>query len=184
MELKKPKSFEELLELQKVLDEEVSKRRNNNFIPRERRELDIFLSLDDEFQEWLRELPSEYNFKTWKQKVYSREKEIEEFTDCLFFFAQYQNTLWNPNPYEYDDILCTVFDSWGKFYASEDLFGEIEKFKFYLWTSDYEVCFDSWIAISKLRGFTKQEILDTYWNKWQKNIKRIKEDWTLKGDEK
>lgn len=187
MEIKKPETFEDLMRFQKRLCEAVGKKRDNGFIPRERSILDIYLSLDDEFQEWLRELPQEYNFKTWKEKIYSREKELEEFTDCLFFFVQYQNSLYSPNPYEYDETLCAIFNNWGHTYKSENLIDEIQNFKFNLWSSDcdsafdfdFKCCFESWIAISKLRGFTKQEILDKYFNKWQKNMERIKGDWTL-----
>lgn len=81
-------TFADLLELQKQLDEEVVKPRDNGFVPRETCILDLTLALDDEFQEWLRELPDKYNFKVWKQKVWDREKEITEITDCLFFFLK------------------------------------------------------------------------------------------------
>ena len=57
--ISKPRCFLDLLELQKILDDEVSKPRENGFIPRSREELDILLSVDDEIQEWCRELPSE-----------------------------------------------------------------------------------------------------------------------------
>ena len=84
--ISKPRSFDDLLYLQKLLDNEVSKPRKNGFVPRKRNDMDILSALDDEFQEWQKELPYEYNFKTWKQKEYSREKELEEFVDILFFF--------------------------------------------------------------------------------------------------
>lgn len=72
--------FIDLLEMQKQLDEEVAKPRENGFVPRKRTLLDIKLALDDEFQEWLRELPQELNFKTWKKKEYKREDELIELT--------------------------------------------------------------------------------------------------------
>ena len=84
MELKKPESYEELLETQQILNES---------IPKLKTEFDIILALDDEFQEWLKELPQEYNFKNWKKKEYSREKELEELTDILFFILQLANRL-------------------------------------------------------------------------------------------
>ena len=185
--IKKPKTFEELLILQEILDGKVGEPRPNGFTPRKRTITDILLSLDDEFQEWLRELPQEYNFKTWKQKEYSREKELEEFTDCLFFFLQYQNTLPEPDSGEYyNDTLIIIFNFWEKDYTPIDLNDEITTFKIYLWDNEYgyylDGCLEAWIAISKLRGFTKQEILDTYWNKWKKNMERINKDWTLKKD--
>ena len=172
--INKPQNFEDLLELQKLLDEEVGKPRENGFMPRKRTEMDILLSLDDEFQEWLRELPQKYNFKTWKQKEYSREKELEEFTDCLFFFLQYLNNC--------DDDSIIFFK---KYYddSSNILHLKIKDviylFKSRLWDLCIPSCFSSWIEISYLRGFTKQEILDTYWSKWQKNMTRINKDWSL-----
>lgn len=78
--------FKELLGMQKQLDETVEKPRKSGYIPRKRTLLDIKLALDDEFQEWLRELPDEYNFKTWKEKEYSREKELIELVDVLFSY--------------------------------------------------------------------------------------------------
>lgn len=70
--IKKPKTFEELLIFQEILGGKVGEPRPNGFTPRKRTITDILLSLDDEFQEWLRELPQEYNFKTWKQKEYEK----------------------------------------------------------------------------------------------------------------
>ena len=67
MQIKKPETFEELLNLQKIFDKEVLKPRKNGFIPRERTEQDIIYALDDEIQEWLKELPKELNFKIWKE---------------------------------------------------------------------------------------------------------------------
>ena len=64
MQIKKPETFEELLELQRILDENTTKTRENGFTPRERNEMDIIFSIDDEIQEWLKELPNELNFKT------------------------------------------------------------------------------------------------------------------------
>lgn len=84
VEVKKMKSFKELLKLQKELDEAIEKPRKNGFIQKKTFE-NIFLDLNDEFREWLRELPKEFNFKNPKKKNYNREKELEELTDMLFF---------------------------------------------------------------------------------------------------
>lgn len=111
--MKKPTNFRELLELQRILDMETAKPRENGFEPRKRNEQDILSALDDEFQEWQKELPYEYNFKTWKQKEYNREKELEEFVDVLFFFLQYVNY-----KAETDDEIIEDFEEF--FYAPVD----------------------------------------------------------------
>lgn len=142
--ISKPRCFLDLLELQRILDDKVSKPRENGFEPRERLTIDIVLSIDDEVQEWLRELPKKYNFKTWKEKPYSREKELEELTDVLFFFLQYVNHTMAEDEFE-------------------ELFDE----------------FDVYLGIVKKRGFTRDELLETYWKKWQTNMKRINSDWVI-----
>lgn len=177
--MNKPTKFKELLELQRVLDEEINKNRNNGFIPRERSLSDILFAIDDEFQEWLKELPYEYNFKTWKQKEYSREKELEELTDVLFFFLQYchfEIELLEPN-------FELMFDNFGTkgvdFSTKVDLMYLILEFKEELWSAGPKYCFNLYLWIVYKRGFTKEDLLETYWKKWQTNITRINGDWTL-----
>lgn len=181
MQIKKPETFEELLNLQKIFDEEVLKPRKNGFIPRERTEQDIIYALDDEIQEWLKELPKELNFKIWKEKEYNREKELEELTDILFFILQLANykeyfktefsedfkTAWEHKSYYFEIETRNIFVRELK----TDLY--FEQFKIYI-MRDY-------IHICSIRNFTKQDILNQYWEKWQRNMnERINGDWTLK----
>lgn len=91
MQIKKPETFEDLLELQKILDENTGKARQNGFIPRERNIDDIRLSLIAELIEFNEELPQTH--KTWKQKSFSKENAIIESIDVLFFFLQFINYL-------------------------------------------------------------------------------------------
>lgn len=173
-------TFSDLLELQKQLDEEVAKPRENGFVPRERTLLDIKLALDDEFQEWLRELPQELNFKTWKKKEYKREDELIEITDCLFFFLQLFNTQGIKQEYWFE--WCEEeFNELQKGKGNDYTFSfEVEYFKESLWEEDYHGCFCTWVSICRLRGFTKDEIIQAYLTKWKRNIRvRIKEDWSL-----
>lgn len=177
-------NFIELLEMQKQLDEAVCKPRDNGFIPRERTLFDIRLSIDDEFQEWLRELPSEYNFKTWKQKEYSRENELTELVDVLFFFLQ----LFNFKNDKYDnDSMGYWFDNFREDCILLDLPRTVLFFKEGLWSddlteTDFYISFIRWIEICRLRGFTKDEIIETYVKKWNKNMERINKEWTLGGN--
>lgn len=177
--ISKPRCFNDLLELQRILDDKVSKPRENGFIPRSREELDILLSVDDEFQEWLRELPYECNFKTWKQKEYSREKELEELTDVLFFFLQYFNESFiDANKYKIS--YCRNFFEQDYYNVLEkDLDYMIQEFKFDLWYKNDLTAFYDYMKIVYKRGFTRQDLLETYWKKWQKNMTRINKDWVI-----
>lgn len=168
-------TFADLLELQKQLDEEVAKPRDNGFVPRERTLLDIKLALDDEFQEWLRELPKEYNFKTWKQKEYNRENELTEMVDVLFFFLAYINSSNGVGDYALG-WLTRNFNKIGKG-CKMDFKSLVFNFKKNLF-SNYIKSFEFYIQLINLRGFTKEEIIQTYINKWKKNMQRIKGDWS------
>lgn len=186
MNIKKPETFEDLLNLQKILDENTVKTRQNGFTPRERNEMDIIFSIDDELQEWLKELPQELNFKTWKQKEYSREKELEELTDVLFFILQLANFKSSIiNFFERD------FEKWEKIMkvniefkrGFDDLEARdflVDDFKLNLGEIYNHFLIRNYIILCTWRNFTKQDILNKYWEKWQKNMERINGDWTLK----
>lgn len=178
--ISKPRSFDDLLYLQKLLDKEVSKPRKNGFVPRKRNDMDILSALDDEFQEWQKELPYEYNFKTWKQKEYSREKELEEFVDVLFFFLQYVNYQAEVH-YCIVEIFTEPFNDFcaGRIKTTTVLSEWIGIFKEELWSREIVEAFESYFYIATKRGFNIDEILETYWNKWKINIKRINKDWVI-----
>ena len=74
MELKKPETFEDLLNLQRILDENTGKARQNGFIPRKRNIDDIRLSLIAELIEFNEELPQTH--KTWKQKALIKKMQL------------------------------------------------------------------------------------------------------------
>lgn len=172
-------TFADLLELQKQLDEEVAKPRPNGFVPRERTLLDIKLALDDEFQEWLRELPDEYNFKTWKEKEYSKEKELIELVDVLFFLLQWINAIVEKYEYVFE-AFSDEFEAFGdaKTNADTSLNTLILMFKNYVYIDAVLMVLNAWISICVERGFSKEEIIQTYINKWKKNMGRIKGDWS------
>ena len=178
--ISKPRCFLDLLELQKILDDEVSKPRENGFEPRKRNEQDILSALDDEFQEWQKELPYEYNFKTWKQKEYNREKELEEFVDVLFFFLQYVNYRAKIASWVIEDFEEAFYDYIGpETEISLEIPHLIYCFKGDLWCNNIEDAFYEWRAIAYVRGFTTEEIFDTYWKKWQFNMGRQNKDWVI-----
>lgn len=180
--IKKPENFDDLLNLQKMLDENIGVERENKFIPRNRTEIDILDSIKDEKQEWLRELPYNLNFKTWKEKKYDRNKEREEITDILFFILQLAN-------YAdcYKSIFRAYFENWNEEnYGSEFSDESLRK----VLTTEFEQdllneqyrndLMRDYNNLCRWRKFSKQDILNEYWSKWQKNMKRPSEDWTLK----
>lgn len=167
----------DLLEMQKQLDEEVAKPRDNGFVPRQRTLLDIKLALDDEFQEWLRELPQELNFKTWKKKDYKREDELIELVDCLFFLLSLANN--DECDLYYQKSVCSRrFDELDTSKIFWKLTTAIHCFKESLWSNNGWDYFGFWCDIANLRGFTKEEIIQAYLTKWKRNITvRVKEEW-------
>ena len=80
--IKRPETFEDILKLQKHLDESIHS-------SRERTLEDIKLSLIAELIELNEE--TKYSHKTWKTKEYNKSMELEELTDIYFFFAQMIN---------------------------------------------------------------------------------------------
>ena len=175
--------FTDLLNKQKELDEAVAKSIPNGVIPRERTLLDIKLALDDEFQEWLKELPKEYNFKTWKEHEHDRYKEVEELTDVLFFILQLLNYFGNERTNEISAYWYDNFEFFEYFLDENSLMETIKEFKRYLWRivteSNMNYIINYFVNLAILRGFTKEEITDTYFKKWEKNMKRINGEWSL-----
>ena len=175
--------FKDLLELQQELDNEVSNPRPNGFVPRKRTRLDIGLAMVDEFQEWLKELPKEYNFKYWKEKGYSRERELEELTDVLFFLlaAASETDLLKGEKEEVIEEFEIELENFDGYSYPVTLGELISSFYAELFTGCYKQtlkCFMFWISICNIRGFTKDEVIKTYLNKWQKNMGRINKDWS------
>ena len=173
---KKPNNPMHLLGLQEILDKKTAKERPNGFKPRERDFIDIYLSFDDEVNEWVKELPEEYNFKTWKQKEYDREKEVIEFVDTLFFILQYVNSS--------DIYVINRFEeNWNNYRdkkkKKKSLKEEICIYKSNFKSGYFGSILNSFWKVSELREITEQEIYDTYWKKWNKNMGRTEEDWTL-----
>ncbi len=176
-------TFEDLIHLQKELEKLILEPRENGFVPRTRTGLDRLIALDDEFNEWLKELPYELNFKIWKQKEYNRDKELEEFVDILFFILE------SLTVFEYYNISLPVYQKIINFFNDykstkykkyKDVCILISNFKCFLWCDCTTIpeTFEVWIDIANNRGFSKKEIIEMYISKWKKNIERIKGDWT------
>lgn len=179
--IKKPNNLEELLICQATLDKKIGEQRHNGFTPRKKNEIDIILALDDELQEWLKELPQEYNFKTWKQKKYNARKELEEFTDILFFYLQLINYRLQKGciPVAAKNFLNELAAGYDMLQPDGNVIFYVCMLKQKLWDTDYVGFLETYIKVAKARGFRKQQIIDMYWHKYIYNLKRIQGEWSL-----
>lgn len=169
MEFKKPKTFGDILTMQQYLDSNL-----NNVRPRTLE--DITMSFIAECVEFNEE--TMFSHKTWKTKEYDREKELEELTDLFFFFAQMVNYC-DINLTEFTKIEYLIdldFNKWNKKYIVEGhipvlyLIEAVTK-NHLLTVSDFL------IEICQKLGYTKEDILESYWKKWQKNMTHIGKEW-------
>ena len=172
MEIREPKNFEDILNLQKELDKKI-----HSIRPRGLK--DIKKSLIAECIEFDEETPQSH--KTWKKHNYNKEKELEELTDIWVFVAQMVN-------YSYDnrDITTLERKELFKFFEDDNLAytGDITILDV-IWdirspVMDYDflkfLILDL-IVVTNKYGYTKDEILRVYWDKWKKNMERIGKEW-------
>ena len=164
MEFKKPENFKDILDLQKELDKNL-----NNV--RERTEEDIKLSLIAELIELNEE--TKYSHKTWKTKEYNRDKELEELTDIYFFFAQLINNKNGRDGRFKKEYYCREFELFPSYYAGS----HFTRLIYNLVDNNFSWFFGGLITCSVKLGYTKEDILNCYWEKWQKNMKRIGKEW-------
>lgn len=179
-------TFKELLKKQAELDEIIEAERKNGFIPRKRKKEDILFALDDEIQEWLRELPDDLNFKTWKEKEYNIENELIELTDILFFILQ----LFNYYNYKKNDDLLKTWKDKDKLYdfdvaevksgiMNPTIINRVIQIKKALYNDDFIGVFYNYMTLCKFRGFNCEDMIESYKKKWQHNAAgRINGDWT------
>lgn len=172
MEFKRPENFEDILNLQKHLDKNL-----NNVRPRYLR--DIKMSLIAECVEFNEETKESH--KTWKTKKYDKSKELEELTDIWFFVAQMINYC-NDN----ENLSMLQIENLNKYFSND--FSEyieptnILNIIFYLKgeRTDYDYfkfLIMELIVLTNQYGYKTYDILNCYWEKWQKNIQRIGKEW-------
>ena len=171
MEFKRPETFEDILNLQKHLDENL-----NNV--RERTLADIQKSMIAECIEFDEETPQSH--KTWKTKPYDKAKELEELTDIYFFYAQYINfyiPTFNQSDFEkLNDIFMNIEEQEGfkVFTNLVSILDIIRELFNYCPLSDM---LEKLLYLTYKYGYTKDDILNCYWEKWQKNMSRIGKEW-------
>ncbi|MGL5796948.1 MAG: dUTPase [Cetobacterium sp.] len=182
----RPNNIFELLKLQKELDKKTSAERINGFKPRKRDAFDLTMALDDEFNEFMKELPDELNFKYWKDKKHNPHKQLIEYADCLFFIAGAINDFHSKK----SGLIARIDLMFKDFEKSETELnkGLLSQFKYTLGSIDLEdeyeiiVLTEFYLEIGSAAGYTSENIFDAYWEKWNINMGRDKKDWTLGGE--
>lgn len=178
--------FEDLAKKQLELDQLIESKRSNGFTPRKKTENDILFAIDDEVQEWLKELPEELNFKVWKQRMYNRDRELEEFVDILFFLLQYANEIVQYTKADYIEFWINREEN-NSAVDENDLIYHIESFKNTLYEHNYNfdlkllLLMSDYITLARIRGFSCSEVLDKYFRKRARNIERLENDWVISG---
>ena len=163
MQIKKPETFEELLELQRILDETISKPRENRFTPRHRNIYDMKMSIIAEIIE------------------FNEEKLKEEAIDILFFFLQLINRKVSDNR----DFDLSFFQwEWKHLFEDNSIIvysdeAEMRIIKNISYDDIYRA-FVNLIYLYIAYGISQDEVYSIYYEKWQKNMERINKDWTLK----
>lgn len=165
----RPLIFRELLELQETHEKEI-----NSIENRKKTLSDLRAALMDEFLEFRKELPAELNFKTWKKKIHSPEKQLEEFVDMIFFIATEIN---------FSNLKDEAVNNWN--YCWERYNFSKDADNIYLNFFMRNICEDEiisllrkYIFMAKRFGYTEKDIFHTYWKKWQHNLKnRISGEW-------
>ena len=179
MQIKKPETFEELLELQRILDETIDKPRENKFKQRYRTYYDIKMSIIAEVIEFNEE--TKFSHKTWKQKEFNEEKLKEESVDILFFFLQLINRNINDkNDFDLKFITTEwkiLFEDKTRIVYSDEL--EMKIIKNISLNNIYRA-FVNLIDLYKAYGISQDEVYSLYYEKWQKDKDRVNKDWTLK----
>lgn len=164
MKIKKPENFKDILSLQKHLDDNIHSIRPRTFD-------DIKMSLIAECVEFNEE--TIFSHKTWKTKPYSKDKELEELTDIYFFFAQLINYLDDDKNEALKEAICFSFEE--KYIHTDE--PDILRFIHYVYTDKLAIAMDELIAITYQYNYTTDNILNSYWVKWKKNMRRIGKEW-------
>lgn len=179
------RNIEDLLKLQKELDLKTRSKRENGFTPRKRDHVDLKFALDDEFNEFMKELPDNINFKYWKEKEHNPHKQLIEYVDCLFFLLAAINEF-HSRKLELKERINRIFKSMSPaYYLDKEI---LSKFKYVIAASnlkaEYDLVslFEYYFYLGESAGYSYENILDAYWEKWNINMGRDKKDWKLGGE--
>lgn len=182
--ISEPKNIEDLFKIQKFYNEELIKIKKKEIpIYRELDSNDIRDCILDELQEFKKELPYEFNFKTYRFKEFSPDKLKEEFTDILNFMLC--------KAIKNEDI--NFFENAWKNYNSKGIYSELDTidkndlsvairiFEHWAVSAEFEVAntksiaeyaVSSYLELGTIFGFSKEIIYEQYWKKFLYNCKR------------
>ncbi|WP_047394328.1 dUTP diphosphatase [Cetobacterium sp. ZOR0034] len=184
--MRTPENIFELLKLQKELDKKTSGLRESGFTPRKRDAFDLSMALDDEFNEFMKELPDELNFKYWKDKKHDPHKQLIEYVDCLFFLLGAINDF-HSRKIDMQIRICLSMDDLKSSDKKLDK-KSLSEFKYAIQIANLEDEFDMvtlsrfYLEIGAAAGYCAKDIYNAYWEKWNINMGRDKKDWTLGGE--
>jgi dimeric dUTPase (all-alpha-NTP-PPase superfamily) len=164
-------SLERVLQRQQILSDKIACR-----FTTKRTKNDIMTSLIAECIEFNEE--TDFTHKSWvKKDTNSREKQLEELVDILFFIAEYINTQeeW------IKESFCSSFDleSSTKLriqYDKKDLLLSLMQS---VLNGFMHKALSYYIHLYRKMRFTKEQILNQYDKKWEINMQRIENDWRM-----
>jgi len=92
--------------------------------------------------------------------------------ECVEFNEEtiFSHKTWKTKPYSKDKELEELTDIYF-------FFADILRFIHYVYTDKLAIAMDELIAITYQYNYTTDNILNSYWEKWQKNMKRIGNEW-------
>lgn len=116
--------------------------------------------------------------KTWKSKEYNKEKELEELTDIYFFYAQMINYNLDTvaNYVRIKQLIVNNFDGWQIKDCRSACLPTLTLINNVVNDSVLYIM-DNLMEITQKLGYSKDDILGCYWEKWQKNMLRIGKEW-------
>lgn len=171
--IKRPENFEDILKLQKHLDESIHS-------SRERTEEDIKTSMIAELIEFNEETKDSH--KTWKPHIYNKEKELEELVDIWFFMAQLINYAESIGHISIQEVTrLNNFFKDDNIYTDENIsvltiiFNLRSPKMHYDWLKFLII---DLMNLSHCYGYTTNDILEGYWKKLNYNLnERIGKEW-------
>lgn len=157
-----------ILKMQKELDSKIVG-------CRKRDEIDIAISFIAELVEWNEK--TDFSHKTWKHKDYTRQDQLEEYVDMLFFLAQLFNK-------KNKIVNITEFKETIDYKITKARYGDISKEEIFIVLNqevirvgylggDIKELLSFYIICAEILGYSEEEIENEYKRKHAVNLDRI-----------
>lgn len=183
-DIEKPNSIKELFKIQNFFNKKLIEIKKKEFLMyREPDFYDLRDCILDELQEFKKELPYKFNFKTYNKKDFSPGKLKEEFVDILNFIlckvlknedTKHFETAWNDFEFKENS---NNFENISK----KELDIALRYFQYWATEADFEMNYfkkidintaHSYLQIANLIGYSKNDIYEQYWSKFLLNCER------------